>query len=178
MKIPSKQIVNTQIQDQKRHQVLEGVMIAKKVDVLRASLLELERNQKNFIEQSTIELTKATEKLHTKKIVLEREIKEAEEKLSELRKPLDEEWKQLVISQNNYEKEYALFFDDKIKLEAREQKAKEKQEELSRQEKHNDLIQEQFIRLLDEAKAEKLEADQILSDSKANRDEIELVLVY
>ena len=172
MKIPSKQIVNTQIADQKRHQVLEGVMIAKKVDVLRASLLELERNQKNFIEQSTIELTKATEKLHTKKIVLEREIKEAEEKLAELRKPLDEEWKQLVISQNNYEKEYTLLFDDKIKLEAREQKAKEKQEELSRQAKHNDLIQEQFIRLLDEAKAEKSDADQILSDARANRDEI------
>ena len=33
--------------------------------------------------------------------------------------------------------------------------------------------EEQFIRLLDEAKAEKSEADQILADAKSNRDEIE-----
>ena len=99
MKIPSKQQVSVQIADQKRHQVAEGLIIARKIDTMRDSLLNLERNQKNFIEQSTIELTKATDKLHTKKIVLEREIKEADEKLAELRKPLDEEWKELKVRQ-------------------------------------------------------------------------------
>jgi hypothetical protein len=173
MKIPTRNVVNTQIADQRRHQVLEGVQIAKRVDVLRNSLAELERNQKNFIEQSTKELTQATDKLYTKKIVLEREIKEAEEKLAELRKPLDEEWK-VLDKKSNELMQFANDLSSKnLDFELNKQKFEEKKEKLSRQEKHNDLIQEQFIRLLDEAKKEKLEADQMLSDAKANRDEIE-----
>jgi hypothetical protein len=173
MKIPSKQQVSVQIADQKRHQILEGVQIAKRVDVLRNSLAELERNQKNFIEQSTKELTEATDKLYTKKVVLEREIKEAEIKLAELRKPLDEEWKR-VNDKTDELRQYANDLSSKsLSFDLDKDEFLKKQDKLSKQEKHNDLIQEQFCRLLEEAKEEKLSADQILKDSIANRDEIE-----
>jgi hypothetical protein len=173
MKIPSKQQVSVQIADQKRHQVAEGLIIARKIDVMRDSLLNLERNQKNFIEQSTKELNEATDKLYTKKIVLEREIKEAEDKLAELRKPLDEEWNELKLRQESLAEEEQHLKIKMQDLEVISQKQTEKQDKLSRQEKHNGLIQEQFCRLLDEAKEEKLSADQMLKDTIANRDEIE-----
>ena len=140
---------------------------------MRDSLLNLERNQKNFIEQSTKELTEATDKLYTKKVVLEREIKEAEIKLAELRKPLDEEWDKLKVRQESLAEEEQSCKVKKQYLDVISQNQKEKQDKLSKQEKHNDLIQEQFCRLLEEAKEEKLSADQTLKDTIANRDEIE-----
>ena len=173
MKIPSKQQVSVQIADQKRHQVAEGLIIARKIDVMRDSLLNLERNQKNFIEQSTKELTEATEKLYTKKVVLEREIKEAEIKLAELRKPLDEEWGRATEKKLELEAYANQLAVKKLNFDLDKDEFLKKQDKLSKQEKHNDLIQEQFCRLLEEAKQEKLLADQILKDTIANRDEIE-----
>jgi hypothetical protein len=60
-----------------------------------------------------------------------------------------------------------------LDFELNKQKFEEKKEKLLKQEKHNDLIQEQFCRLLEEAKEEKLSADQMLKDIIANRAEIE-----
>jgi len=173
MKIPSKQQVSVQIADQKRHQILEGVQIAKRVDVLRNALAELERNQKNFIEQSTKELTEVTEKLYTKKTVLEREIIEAEIKLEELRKPLDEEWGRATEKKLELEAYANQLAVKKLNFNLDKDEFLKKQDKLIKLEKHNDLIQEQFERLLEEAKEEKLSADQMLKDSIANRDEIE-----
>jgi hypothetical protein len=173
MKIPTRNVVNTQIADQRRHQVLEGVQIAKRVDVLRNSLAELERNQKNFIEQSTIELTKATDKLHTKKIVLEREIKEAEEKLAELKKPLDEEWKELKVRQESLAEEEQHLKLNKQDLEQVRIWITEQKEQVTIELKQADTNRLLTNQENHRARMEKLEADQMLSDAKANRDEIE-----
>ena len=57
MKILPRKIANEVIQDKKRQQIDEGLLIAKKVDALRGSMLELENQTAYFMEQNVNEIS-------------------------------------------------------------------------------------------------------------------------
>lgn len=80
MKIPDKKIVNIQINEAKRRQIDEGVIIAKKIDILRAELSSLENRRREFIEGNKKVLEKELSELSEKKNVLLRKIHEYESK--------------------------------------------------------------------------------------------------
>lgn len=86
MKIPSKNIVNSQIAEQRRQHVLEGVQIAKKIDVLRESQLFLENKQHEFIENSKKELEKELSGLYSERDRIKKEIEDYEKKYKGLTK--------------------------------------------------------------------------------------------
>lgn len=66
MKIPSKRIVNAQISEQRRVQIEEGVILAKKIDILRSSLLDLQKQREEYLRQQVIEVDKKADYLSIK----------------------------------------------------------------------------------------------------------------
>lgn len=51
MKIPTKKQVNSDIAENRRRQIEDGVLLAKKVDALREELLGLQRQRINLVEE-------------------------------------------------------------------------------------------------------------------------------
>ena len=92
MKLRDKKQIASDFQEQKKSQVDEGVRIAKNVDLLREELASLEKQRKDFLDGSKLELTKATGKLLERIEILKGEVKKLEERQAELRKPLDDAW--------------------------------------------------------------------------------------
>ena len=132
MKLLPKSVVNTELASQKKKQIDEGLLIARKVDALRVTLASLEKQHKDFIDGMQIEL-----KLQTKPLIDEiserkLEIRDLEEKKKLLLVPLTKEWsevneqrKQLDIISENLAKEQIVMKKDREVLEARLKKEKE-----------------------------------------------------
>jgi len=95
MKLLDKRKIASDSAAQKKAQIDEGVEIARKVDLLREELVSLEKQRATFLSGSQLELKKAIGALELRKADIEGEIRMAEERLVELRKPLDDEWAKL-----------------------------------------------------------------------------------
>ena len=92
MKLLPKKIVQVQVEDQRRAQIEEGVLIAKKVDALREKLADLEKQHSMFVMGIEDNLKEKTEKLFQEIQSRETEIKLLEIKRKGFLKPLDDEW--------------------------------------------------------------------------------------
>ena len=64
MKLLPKSQVHAQVNEQRRQQIDEGMILAKKVDALRQTLAELEEQQRKFSEGTKRELERETQELH------------------------------------------------------------------------------------------------------------------
>lgn len=92
MKLLPKQKVNTLVEDQKRLIIEEGVALAKKVDALRVTLAELEKQHALFVGGMELNLKEKTDHLFREIKERETELKLLEIKRKELLKPLEDEW--------------------------------------------------------------------------------------
>lgn len=92
MKLLPKQKVHSLVEDQKRMQIDEGVMIAKKVDALREKLADLQKQHELFVSGIEENLKERTAGLFKEIKLKEAEIKLLEIKRQELLKPLDDAW--------------------------------------------------------------------------------------
>jgi len=95
MKLLPKQQLNVVIANQKKAQIDEGLTIAKKVDVLRQTLADLERQHNLFIAGMEEELKRRTESLREEIKSLEYEIGNLKDIRKDLLKPLDEAWEKV-----------------------------------------------------------------------------------
>ena len=166
MKILPRKIANEVIQDKKRQQIDEGLLIAKKVDALRGSMLELENQRAYFIEQNVNEINKATSQLYADKQELENEIKALEKERKKLQEPLDKEWENLSKVSETLKNETLILADKKEDFKNREINLKKQESDSEKRENTNILIQKEFERLLDESNKEKQEADSILKEAE------------
>lgn len=173
MLLPSRATLKPLLEEQKFQSAKEGLALAQKVDALRKEYNQLQKNRDEFVAGTIKEIEKATKTKSDQLNSLQGQIEVLEAKRKELLKPLNAEWKELELSKKDFEKQknYILLKESQVNLA--EQILTEKIKSNKKIEDRNNLIQEQFKRLLDEVKTEKLDADNILKDTKANRDEIE-----
>lgn len=128
MKLLDKKKISSDFNTQRKMQIDEGVQIAKKVDVLRETLVSLEAQHKSFIAGSRQELINATDTLQNKKATLEGEIRKLEEKRVLLMKPLDDEWAKVVEDKEELAKswnEFKTLEDDLYERESTIKKTEE-----------------------------------------------------
>lgn len=95
MKLLKKSTVTSELNLQRKNQIDEGIVLAKKVDALRKTLSELEAQHQNFIISKEQELSTRFKELENSIKELKAEIRELEQRRSELLKPLDAEWAEL-----------------------------------------------------------------------------------
>lgn len=172
MKIPDRKTINTQLAESKRSQIDEGVRIAKKIDVLRDSLLDLERSRNDFIQNTAMEIEKANLLGQSKLEEIKKEIKKAEEYRGKLREPLDLEWQNLEEEQFTFDKDQEDFKNKQIELAKRKEVLQVRETETDNTFNRNNLIKEEVERLLNVAKQEQLDADVILNNAKANEERV------
>ncbi len=130
MRLQSKKKIDLDRANEARKQIDEGVKIAQKVDILRETLANLERQYATFIPNIQAELEKATIELKTQKNGLENEIVKLKQERAELRKPLDHEW--------------AVLAEDVATLHTEKEQFKLQQYELSEKEKGNQEREKQI----------------------------------
>lgn len=121
MKLLERKIINENVQAERKNQIDNGIVLAKKVDKLRHELLDLEKQRTDFIAGSQETLYKALGDLKSQKGNLEAEIKEAIKQLAKLREPLDEEWRLVVRLKGEIvqlEKDTVIYFQSLIKERA------------------------------------------------------------
>jgi chromosome segregation ATPase len=95
MRLLSKKIIQEQVAEQKRQQILDGVKVATKVDKLREEFAQLQRQRLDFLEGNKRALEEELQPLYTKLENLKGQVKQLAEERKELKKPLDDEWKLL-----------------------------------------------------------------------------------
>jgi chromosome segregation ATPase len=132
MKLIPKSIVNTEIANQKKKQIDEGLLIARKVDSLRETLASLEKQHSDFIDGMQRELKSQTQPLIDNIASLKLEIENLESKRKELLKPLTKEWEEVNSKQKQIDntleqlsKDRLVLAKDQLVLEERLKKEKE-----------------------------------------------------
>ena len=120
MKLLPKSIINSELASQKKKQIDEGLLIAKKVDALRQTLASLETQHTNFISSMKSELKAQTQPLIDEIASKKLEIKNLSAKREELLVPLTKEWNEV----NSKRKEI-----DKISDELAKERANLKQKQ-------------------------------------------------
>lgn len=132
MKLLPKSVINTELASQKKKQIDEGLMIAKKVDALRETLSSLEKQHRDFIGGMQIELKLQTQPLINEIAERKLEIENLKSKKEELLVPLTKEWnevnekrKELDQISEKLAKEQATLLQKEKVLEERLKKEKE-----------------------------------------------------
>lgn len=103
MKLLEKKTINESVAKERKSVIDSGLFLAKKVDVLRQDLLDLEKQRADFIAGSRESIDKAIGDQKKELSTLEYEVKQAKKELLKLREPLDEEWKQLENEKDKLE---------------------------------------------------------------------------
>lgn len=152
MKLLSKRQTDIESNILKRNQIDEGVRIAKKVDVLRETLADLEGQRALFISNSKRELEKETEKLYKELEVLQAKIKKAQERRNVLLKPLNEEWED-VKSLKIELKQNKDFISDKI------YQLNERESQIEKTEKAIEKTRNELSQLKSDAEKERRDAE-------------------
>ncbi len=95
MKLLKRATLNTQIQNQRREQINEGVSVAKRVDELRLKLGSLQQQESEFLGGMKSRLEEATLGLSQGIEAKKRELVEIEKERQKLVAPLDDAWEQV-----------------------------------------------------------------------------------
>src|SRR4051812_30087131 len=103
MKLQPKHILNNQAELERKKQIDEGLSLAKKVDALREEKNILETQRTKRIEQFHVELDSEISEKQTIVESLRSEVRILENRKSEAKKPLDEEWGKLTDDMNKHE---------------------------------------------------------------------------
>lgn len=114
--LPPKKQIRAEKEEQKRIQILEGVKLAQRVDELRRTSAELEKNHELFLKASAVELSKATAELEEKRDGLRTEVSRLEKERGLLKRPLDDEWATLKDAEERFKKEKSDFLIEKDEL--------------------------------------------------------------
>ena len=114
MNLLPKSIINTEIASQKKKQIDEGLLIARKVDTLRETLASLEKQHADFIGGMQRELKSQTQPLIDNIASLKLEIESLEAKRKELLKPLTKEWEEVNSKQKELDNISEQLLKDKI----------------------------------------------------------------
>lgn len=126
--LDKKQIVQQKSQERKT-EIDQGVLLAKKIDALRETYAKEEQKLSLFRSENLKHVKKELDVLTEKKREYQSEIKALEKRCEELKKPLDAEWEELSKAQNSLEKlesEYRIKISDFLTKE-RLQKEREKE---------------------------------------------------
>ncbi len=156
---------------QKKQQIDEGVRLARKVDLLREELMSLESQHKSFLERSKSELDKTLGPLIERKAQLEKEIKQGETKILELRKPLDKEWSILHKEKEKIEEKINLLHSKEADLSKRNDEISVKEKKLKVRETNITALEEDTTKLNKDASDLKKEAKAINAKAKKEHSE-------
>lgn len=97
MKLQPKQQVNIQVAAERKQQIDEGITIARKIDGMRETLANLEKQHADFVGGMEDDLVKRTGHLSSKVRELQRDVAELEERKRLALIPLSEEAHQLEL---------------------------------------------------------------------------------
>jgi len=176
MRLLDKKTVNTVMAGQRKSQIDEGVVIARKIDALRQDLSSLEKQRDVFLSSATTALKDKTEKLNDEIFYKEKIVKELEEERKKLLEPLDIKWDEVAEEEDRliaFKEE--LVSKEKI-LYSKEVEIEEKYRELSLEEERMEDLKKQINLQVDKVQDSSIQAQNILVSALDKEVEIEAKL--
>lgn len=170
MKLLDRKIISNDFVLQKKAQIDEGVIIARKVDVLRETLASLEKQHRDFIAGTRQDLLNATSQLINEKESLQGEIRSLNERRQKLLKPLDDEWETLQEEKNKFFKEQTEFSIKEHDLNERESKITKTEKTISKIESQLQELKFDAERQRDEATTDRAVAKGLRKENETTRD--------
>ncbi len=173
MKILSKKSVDSEVANQRKTQIDEGLSIAKRVDTLRQTLASLEQQHKKFLEGMSLELSKNTDHLFSKIASLKLEIEGLEEKRNALLKPLNEEWERVTLKSKEILQREEDVLQKNSNLEFREKNTEE------REKKSKDSLfriktrERELVKCLEDAYKFREDLEQLQKEAESKKSSIE-----
>lgn len=158
MKLLSKPETIMQSNAQKRSEIDSGVYLATRIDKLRETLLQLETQQRTFVDNNKRVIEEALDPLIKRKEELEEDLKRMEVKRLALTKPLDDEWKKVKEIQKQLGELEEYLKDRSIICESKVEEA----------DKQLDLATKEFHR----AETANATAQELLSDADTKNKQI------
>lgn len=111
MQLLSKQEVNTQKARAQKREYDEGMKLARRVDGLREVVAAEEASLEKFRRESVAKIHEEITHLTKEKGTLEKEVSDLKREREDLKKPLTEEWEDLNIAQEAYERSHKFLLD-------------------------------------------------------------------
>lgn len=151
MKLLSKQKVTSQIEDQRRLQIEEGLTLARKVDTLRQKLADIQRQHDVYILGMQETLKQRTSKLFDDIQIKEAEIKLLEIKRKELLAPLDDAWSGVKLKEKSLDDLKNELHIREFNLKQKETSIDEKNEKARETLNHIKIRERELSKVYDEA---------------------------
>lgn len=161
MKLLPKKQVQTLVEDQRKNQIDEGVMLARKVDALREKLADLQKQHSLFVMGMEDNLQEKTGKLFERIQGLETEIKLLEVKKAELRKPLDLEWQKLKTDKESLVAKTSEIEGVLSQIRGKEERIGKRDTESKEKLNHIKIRERELERTFDKADQLRVEAEKV-----------------
>jgi chromosome segregation ATPase len=154
----------------KKKLIDEGLSVARKIDKMREEMLNLQKQQREFIEGTKSAIEKETKGVSEALEHLKTEVSMLVAEREKLKEPLDKEWTQLKEVQKKLSEDQGIFKQHQQDLSATKILSDAREVALDGKDKRLNLTQAEFERILQEAKDEKLHADSILSAARGKQE--------
>ena len=168
MKLLDRRTTNIEVQSQKKAQIDEGVAIAAKIDALRRTHDDLERQHNLFVEGMREQLALATKDLTEQCEVKKQELEILEEKRKALLAPLDNAWENVKIRERDIEHTHSLIEATKLSVEQEKKLLEERLTKAKESLGRIKIRENELKRVYDQAVIERSEAE-TLKNTIANQ---------
>jgi len=178
MKLLPKKTIDVQVAAQRKAQIDEGVVIAKKIDALRQTYGSLETQHKAFLDGMKKSLDDSNRKLIESIAHKKLEIEELEEKRSRLLEPLTYAWEEVKLEKKRISEVTNSLDDRELRLAAKEENIRDRDKK-SKDSLNRINIRERELSAAyqeaDEARTEILEIKKTVSEFReSSKKDIEL----
>lgn len=105
MRLLEKKTIQTLVATQRKSQIDEGIMLAQKIDKLRATLSELQNQHTTFIQSMSVEMENKTHDLQKEIEYKQQVIVELDKKIAEKNKPIELAWDKIDTAKQELQSE-------------------------------------------------------------------------
>lgn len=162
MKLLDRKTVNTVMAGERKSQIDEGVILAKKIDAMRESYSSLQTQQQLFVDSISTSLTDRTNALNEEIYYKENIVKDLEQKRIKLLEPLTIKWDEVKKA----EEDVAIWKEEQIKkgkeLFSVQQVLEEREKEISLEEERMVDLKKQINLQVDKVYESSLKAQNTL----------------
>lgn len=170
MRLLDKKIISSDFALQKKAQIDEGIIIARKVDVLRETLASLEKQYATILSGSRKSLEFAIADLVEKKANVEGELRKLEERKQELNKIIDEKYAVSNEEKINFANKLADLTIKELEVNERESEIAKTEEVITKTKDELTQLKADATRERGKAEEDRATALRIRQDVEADRD--------
>lgn len=174
MKLPTPRTIHQNISEERRRDIEQGIILARRLDTLRNDLSIEEKNFAIFKDAQTKGLQEEITNLGVKKNEIELEIERLERERQELLRPVTIKWEEVNKKEQELKDKENKLNDLKTQLTLKKQELDDREKWVSQEEERITKIKQEIYLLAERTSQSSLNAQAIFSEAKDKEREVNL----